>query len=346
MRESSIYFTSDSRRVDTSEWEQYVLAHPQGNFFQSPVAYRVFNQTRGYTPNVLFALNKKDNKLCGILLSVVQQESGWYSALTSRSIVWGGPLADSGEIAAELLREYDRTLSQGVIYTQIRNLFEQSTLIESAAVFGYSFSPHLNILVATTGKTEKDLLTEMSKSKARQIRKGLDNCTIEICNSTSDLNDLYSILKNLYRIKAKKPLPDISFFQSFYNETAGGEYGSVFIIRHKDRIIGGMVAPKLPGKKIYEWYVAGDDTHYKECYPSVLATWAAIRQANTEGMRHFDFLGAGKPDADYGVREFKARFGGTEVNYGRFEKIHRPILMKIGTFGLKALSQLKTIKAS
>lgn len=346
MRETGIHFTSDPGKLPPSEWEQYVLDHPHGNFFQSPVAYRIFSQTRGYTPNIVFAIDKKDDKLCGVLLSVVQQESSWYSALTARSIVWGGPLADSDEIATGLLKEYNRTVPKRVIYTQIRNLFNQSAVIESANALGYSFSPHLNILVATKEKTEKDLLAEMSKSKARQIRKGLENCSIEGCTSLHDLGDLYSILKNLYRTKAKKPLPDISFFQSFFNETIGGEYGTIFLVRQNDRIIGGMVAPKIPGKTIYEWYVAGDDTHYKECYPSVLATWAAIRQANAEGMQHFDFLGAGKPDADYGVREFKARFGGTEVNFGRFEKIHRPILMKIGTFGLRVLSKLKSITAS
>ncbi|MFM9056984.1 MAG: lipid II:glycine glycyltransferase FemX [Bacteroidota bacterium] len=346
MRDSSIQFTSDHGGVSPSEWEQYILAHPEGNFFQSPVAYRIFSQTRGYIPKILFAINSKDNRLCGILLAVIQQESGWYSALTARSIVWGGPLADTDEIAADLLREYDLTLSQRVIYTQIRNLFGQENLIASATRLGYAFTPHLNILVKTEGRTEKDLLSLMSKSKARQIRKGLENCTIEICTTRDELHELYSILRNLYRTKAKKPLPDFSFFESFRKESADGVYGNIFVIRQHDKVIGGMVAPKLPGKAIYEWYVAGDDVHYKECYPSVLATWAAIGEAVSEGMQHFDFLGAGKPNADYGVREFKARFGGEEVNYGRFEKIHRPILMKIGTFGLKVLSALKSIKAS
>jgi serine/alanine adding enzyme len=182
----------------------------------------------------------------------------------------------------------------------------------------------------------------MSKSKARQIRKGLEHCTIEACSNTEELEELYRILQTLYRNKVKKPLPDISFFYAFHSIAISSGYGAVFLIRSSGNIIGGMIAPILPGRAIYEWYVAGEDTTHRESYPSVLATWAAIREGGIRQLSHFDFLGAGKPDADYGVREFKARFGGQEKNLGRYEKIYRPVYMQLGKFGLKLLSKFKS----
>ena len=51
----------------------------------------------------------------------------------------------------------------------------------------------------------------------------------------------------------------------------------------------------------------------------------------------FDMMGAGTPDNAYGVRDFKARFGGTEVEHGRFKHISRPLLYKLGEWGVKLL---------
>ncbi|MBK9637322.1 MAG: peptidoglycan bridge formation glycyltransferase FemA/FemB family protein [Bacteroidetes bacterium] len=113
------------------------------------------------------------------------------------------------------------------------------------------------------------------------------------------------------------------------------------MIRHEGKIIGGIVCPIFPGKAIYEWYIAGMDKECKDQYPSILSTWAAIAEGQKMGLNHFDFLGAGKPDADYGVRDFKAKFGGELIQYGRYEKIHHPLLMKIGIFGLKMLKFIK-----
>ena len=41
-------------------------------------------------------------------------------------------------------------------------------------------------------------------------------------------------------------------------------------------------------------------------------------------LRNLIFGGAGKPDKPYGVRDYKLKFGGQLVNWGRFEKVHKP----------------------
>ena len=48
-------------------------------------------------------------------------------------------------------------------------------------------------------------------------------------------------------------------------------------------------------------------------------------------------MGAGKPDEGYGVRDFKARFGGTMVEEGRFIHVSHPVLYSIGKIGVKLL---------
>jgi lipid II:glycine glycyltransferase (peptidoglycan interpeptide bridge formation enzyme) len=55
--------------------------------------------------------------------------------------------------------------------------------------------------------------------------------------------------------------------------------------------------------------------------------------ANSEQYRVYDFGGAGKPDEEYGVRDFKAKFGGDLVNFGRNIFVHQPSLLKVSKLG-------------
>jgi lipid II:glycine glycyltransferase (peptidoglycan interpeptide bridge formation enzyme) len=80
----------------------------------------------------------------------------------------------------------------------------------------------------------------------------------------------------------------------------------------------------------YEWFVCGDDNAGKNMFSSVLATWAGIEYAASNGYERFDFMGAGKPGNEYGVREFKSKFGGELVEHGRFLYICNPLQFKSG----------------
>ena len=96
-------------------------------------------------------------------------------------------------------------------------------------------------------------------------------------------------------------------------------------------------------KVIYEWYVCGLDQDYKNIYPSVLATWAAIEYGLKNNLETFDFMGVGVPDKDYGVREFKSKFGGELVNFGRFGRINNHFIYTITEIGFNVLALLRKI---
>jgi len=196
----------------------------------------------------------------------------------------------------------------------------------------------------------------MSESRRRQIKKGLaSGAEIIEPESIEQVREFYNILHILYRYKVRKPLADWSFFENFYklstkqenNETVeqwnSGTIGIIRLIRYQNKIIGGILAPVFEKKCIYEWYVCGLDKEYKDQYPSVLATWAAIEYAVDSNISSFDFMGVGVPETPYGVREFKARFGGELVNYGRLTRINNRFLYNIAEFGFNILALLKKI---
>ena len=137
--------------------------------------------------------------------------------------------------------------------------------------------------------------------------------------------------------KSKNLFPAFHFFEKFYQSK---NVGKIFIIKNENKIIGGAVCP-IYKDRIYELYVCGLDREIKNVYPSALATWAPIEYAAKNGLKYFDFMGAGSPDADYGVREFKSQFGGDLYDYGRYIRINNRILYEIGKFGLKFYSSAK-----
>jgi lipid II:glycine glycyltransferase (peptidoglycan interpeptide bridge formation enzyme) len=72
-----------------------------------------------------------------------------------------------------------------------------------------------------------------------------------------------------------------------------------------------------------------------------MATWAAIEYSHQNNIPVFDFMGAGSPKIEYGVREFKSRFGGNMVEYGRFILIFNPLLYHTAKLGLKLIKKIK-----
>ncbi len=84
---------------------------------------------------------------------------------------------------------------------------------------------------------------------------------------------------------------------------------------------------------IYDWYAGADDS-YLEYRPNDILSWSILKWGIKNNYEVFDFGGAGKPNVPYGVRDYKLKFGGELVNFGRFEIIHKPSVFKSGKIGL------------
>jgi len=332
--------------IDRRQWSDFVLNHPHGNIFQTPEMFELFKRTDNYEP-LFFVVLDETGKVKGSLLGVIQKESpGIMGYFSSRTLVWGGPLVDPSDDETEaavlgmLLDELVRQAGSRSIYIQSRNLFDMSRYSDKFKENGFRYHEHLNYIVETGVRDETE--KKISKSKIRQVRKSLKTGAkiTEPCN-IKQVEEFYNILKDLYKTKVKRPLPDWSFFRSFHQMSRDGKIGKYFLIEYKKEIIGGIMCPITREKTIYECYVCGLDGKHEGVYPSVLATWASIEYALNNGLKYFDFMGAGKPDRDYGVREFKAKFGGKVVEYGRFERINNKSLFVLGKLGLKILGALK-----
>ncbi len=333
--------TNDLPRSLEDRVRKFVDLHLHGNFFQS-VDFFLFLRGVGEFNALLWVAQNQDDEVCGVLLGVYQHNgSGIKSWLSRRLIVWGGPLILSEQgvydqyTTQSLLRAVDEHCQRKALYVEFRNFYDTQFMQQCFLEQGYIYKPHLNYVVKTD--TLEQMRGRMSKSKWRQINGSLKKgAKIVEPQEISQVKDFYRLLHDLYLRKIRKPLPGFPFFAAMWRSP----HFKIFLVEYQGDIVGGIVCPIFANKVIYEWYICGSDTGVKGLYPSVLATWAPMEHGLEHGFEYFDFMGAGSPDQAYGVREFKARFGGVETCYGRYHKIVNRTFYQIGKIGLSAYKAL------
>lgn len=337
---------TDINEIQIKDWNSFIASHPEGTVFQSFEMYQLFEDSKNYSPVILVA--EKQGNIVGVLLAVIIKEySGLIGFFSARTLIYGGPIIsternDREEILKGLLSTLNKKVKNHSIFIQFRNFNDQSKFKEIFESYGFKYLERLNYIVNTSSQEEVE--RRMSNSKKRQLKLGLKNgAEIISPENEQQVKAFYDILANLYQNKIKKPLPDYSFFLNFYLLSENQKLGIIRLIKYKDKIIGGILSPVFDKYSIYEWYICGLDKEYKNCYPSVLATWAAIEYAFQNNILSFDFMGVGVPDKKYGVRDFKSKFGGKLVNYGRFGKINNRLLYAVTELGYNILSAIGKI---
>ena len=317
-----------------------------GNWFQSPEAYDFYaDQPELFKP---FAYGiKNDGKLRGVCVGYETVEKNPIKQfLTRRAIIIGGPcLADdcTDEEVNALLCALKSTLLVGrngigfqPIYIETRNFNDYSRWKDAFTTAGFEYVPHLNFHVDTSSVEVAE--ANMGKSRKRDIRTTIrEGVTIIEKPTEGQVMEYYSILDDLYKTRVKTP----PFPEAFFQALAKHPDARFLLTKLNGKIIGGTVCVAQEGKCLYEWFACGEDGVYPHVFPSCYATYAGIRYAAEHNMPRFDMMGAGKPDEAYGVRDFKAKFGGKEVEHGRFLCVTKPLLYNMGVIGVKLLKKLK-----
>ena len=323
--------------IDPHQWQSLVERSPYATWFQTPEAYRFYSSVHNEMTPFAFGI-ERDGELRAVVVGYVTKEKNPLKQFfTRRAIIIGGPLI--GEHATDsdveqLLRVTASELKSQAIYIETRNFHDYSRWKSVFEASGFAYQPHLNFHVDTTSVEVVD--KNLGKSRKRDIRTTIRDGVTPVLNPTVEqVHEYYAILKDLYTTKVKTPLFSWSFFEQLYHT----ENGRFILTEYQGKIIGGTVCVVLPNKAVYEWFVCGVDGVYEHIFPSSYATYLGIRYAAENGCQIFDMMGAGKPEEAYGVRDFKARFGGEQVEHGRFLCVRKPLLYWIGKTGVKMLKR-------
>ena len=326
--------------LELEEWSDFVLNHPKGSVFQTPYMGKVYRESVNFTPFFIAVLSDKGEVLA-ILLAVIQKEyKGVLGNFTARAIIMGGPLVkeDDKKVLFFLMNQYNKQICKKAIFTQIRNQFDQEKFKEIFSSQGYIYEEHLNIILDIS-KTEEVLWKEVYTKRRNEIKRALkEDVSFEVFNSVGALNISYDILNEVYS-RAKLPLPNFSHFIKLFEHSNKNEGLRIGAAIYDGKIIGCMLF-LVYKKTIYDYYAGSYAAFYKK-FPNHLIPWEVFKWGKENGYTVFDFGGAGKPDVPYGVREYKKKFGGAFVNYGRFINVHKKITYKFAKIGFSLWQKIK-----
>ena len=354
--------------IDQQQWQELVHRSAVATWFQTDEAYRFYQsggmqafacgvvEAKGERLKVKGAENSKADTpaLKGVIVGYITRDrNALKQFFTRRAIIIGGPLIDNDATAEEVaallnavkkLQRSDlqpagrstakRSTGLSPIYFETRNFHDYSRWKEVFKRAGFAYQPHLNYHVDTSSIMLAQ--SRIGKHRWRYIRLSMrDGAKIVEHPTIEQVQAFYTILQELYRTKVKTPLWSWDFFERLFHT----EHARYILVELDGQIVGGTACVCLPGKAGYEWYACGMDNCRDDIRPLSVAIWGEMQYAAQNGYPLFDFMGAGRPDEPYGVRDFKAEFGGELVEHGRFLCIRKPLLYWIGKMGVKFLKR-------
>lgn len=293
---------------------------PGNNTFHSKELFQIYEETPGYTP-LLIVASKEGRPVARLLAAIRKSVRLFPPAFIKRCVIYGTGeyLVEEPEkeaIFGEMLEHLTAEVMRNSFLIEFRNL--------ENAMFGYKhFRANdyffINWLrVRNSLHTNINVENRFSPSRMRQVKKGLKNgAQTDEAHTIEEIRDFSRMLRHVYSSRIRKHFPSNIFFQHMDTKLMHGRQGKIFIVRYKDKIIGGA-ACIYSGDNAYLWFSGGMRKTYALQYPGIVAVWKALTDAQANGYRHMEFMDVGLPFKKHGYRDFVLRFGGKQSSTKRW----------------------------
>jgi predicted N-acyltransferase len=325
-------------QLNHADWRAFVDTHPQGNIFHTPEMFEAYAQAKGHHPELWASVNDSGDILALFIPVQITLFGGPLRSFTSRAVVYGSALCLPGQEGKDaltfLLKEYNQATRSSLLFTEMRNLTDLTEVRSTLDAQGFLFEEHLNFLISLD-VPEEELWKCIRSNARRNIQKARKmNVEVTAVTDEAEIPESIAVLKDVYR-RIQVPLPDQSLFEAVFRLLQPKGMVRVLAARVEKKIVG-VLFLLLYKDIVYYWYT-GTLREYSLYRTHDLLVWEALEFGNRNHFRMFDFGGGGKPDEEYGVRDFKAKFGGTLVNYGRHLKVHSPLRLKLSREGYQLM---------
>jgi CelD/BcsL family acetyltransferase involved in cellulose biosynthesis len=282
------------------DWAAFVAAHPQATMFHHAAWSSVLAQAYGFRPLAL--VQRDPNGQISAGLPVVE--------LGADGDVVGLPFTD---YCAPLVRG-DSTLtsfSEGLVGWSAKQRGREITVHgELEPVSGIHFLPRgvRHVLPLRPDGTEV-MAALKGGSVPRAIRKAQrEGLAVRFNQSEADFDIFYRLHLDTRR-RLGVPVQPIRFLRGIWQRIVAAGLGFVVFVEVNARPVAAALFLAWNGTLIYKF--GASDPRYWQLRPNNLVMWAAIERGCREGFAWFDF---GRSDLNNrGLREFKSRWGATEV---------------------------------
>jgi hypothetical protein len=265
---------------------------------------------------------------------------------TTRAIVFGGVLYETSPKGREaldiLLRSYVQQ-TKGVLFTEMRNLSDLSQVQPMLEAHAFRYEEQLNYLIRLDRPSE-EVLQSISRRTRKRIRRGLraGEVIIREVQQRGELGLFYDLVSRSYAA-VRVPLADPSLFEAAFELLYPRGMVKFLLAWIGDECVAAS-AELIHGDMVFGWY-SGVDRSFSSYVPNELLMWHILEWGAENGCRVYDFGGAGRSNEEYGVRDFKAKFGGDLVSFGRNAHVHSPFRLALSKAGYEAYRILLQVRA-
>jgi serine/alanine adding enzyme len=324
------------------EWRRFVYEHPQCSIFHTPEMFQVFSHAKGHHPTLWAAVGNGGHVLALLLPVRITLIDGLLRHFTTRAVAYDGvlcaPGAEGQEALARLLYTYKRRVKGELLFTELRNLSNREAVRPILDEHGFVYEDHLNYLIDLKRPPEA-ILQSIGRRTRKKIRRGLrqGEVVVEEAKEREQVVACYDLLRQSY-LASQVPLADRSLFEAAFDLLYPKGMVRFTLARVGQTPVAASVE-LIYKDLIYGWY-GGVDRDYGSYVPNELLMWHILEWGAENGYGLYDFGGAGKPDEEYGVRDFKAKFGGELVCFGRNTCVHAPFLLRLSELGYRIYRRL------
>ena len=281
--------------------------------------FHIYEQTPGYAPILIVA--SVDEQPVAKLLAVVRRSVRLFPpSLIKRCEVYGAgeyfcDETDKEMLFSQMLEHLTREALQEAFLIEFRNL--------PSGLFGYKYFKQNNYFCINWLRIHNSLHSlspeeRLDPSHRKKIQKAIRRGVyIQPSEQQEEINKFLQILKRNYSYKIRKHFPDLVLFQSLIQQSKERELAKVFLVKYKEKIIGGSFC-MFSNNNTYLCFSGGLRKTYAWLHPNLMAIWAAIQYAYEQGYQHFEFADTGLPVKRSGYRRFILNFGGKQTSTRRW----------------------------
>jgi hypothetical protein len=210
------------------------------------------------------------------------------------------------------------------IFLEVRLSEDESIHKVAWEASNFNYRPWYNAVLAIDSSWPKCI----SESKWRNIRTSINlGYSFGSCENLSEIQIVFALFQEHYR-KINKPLPEKKFFENIYHEanrknSNPQSTSELLVTRYNNQIIAASVV-FLSSNTAAQFYFASL-TNNKYVHPGSFHQWSMIEWAVSRNYKWVDLVGGGEPNVNYGVREFKRRFGIKFEEVGRYNLVFKPV---------------------
>jgi hypothetical protein len=259
------------------------------------------------------------------------------------SVIYDNPVYNTSHDLILLLKKVKEVCKKkSCIFLEVR-LSEHENIYKGVwEASSFKYKPWYNAVLVIDSAWPKCI----SESKWRNIRVSIDlGYSFGDCESLNEIQIVFDIFKEHYR-KINKPIPEKKFFENIYHEANRKKlnphsFSELFVTRHKNQIIAASVV-LISSNTVAQFYFASL-TNKKYVHPGSFHQWSMIEWAASRNYKWVDLVGGGEPNVNYGVREFKRRFGIKFEEVGRYDLVFKPVQYYFIKIFLKFMVILKKL---